>query len=252
MKLNNRQLANIIYPIISLFVVIIIWYIIALAVDVEIIIPSVGATFKSLWALLGNKTFYLSILGTIWRSLLCFFIGLFAAIFLAVVTYFFPVIYKLLSPIITIMRAIPTMSIILMTIIWLNPKYSPILIAFLIIFPIMYANFYTAISMVDKDLIEMSKAYKVSKRDMILSLYLPSMAPNFFDTMQSVISLTVKIIISAEVLAQTKTSMGVMMMLSKGFLDTPELLAWTFAAITVSYIMEIIVIVIKKMVIKWQ
>ncbi|HKL73889.1 MAG TPA: ABC transporter permease subunit [Clostridia bacterium] len=248
----NKLYKNLIYPVISLGLLFLIWFITAKIVDIELIIPSIDSTFKMLFALLAKKTFYLSVLGTLARTILSFVIAFVAAIILAIISSFLPFINKLLSPIVTIVRAIPTMSLILLTIIWLNSQTSPLLVGFFIIFPIMYGSFYTAINSVDSDLIQMSKAYNVSKKDMIFSLYLPNIAPSFFDIVRSTISLNVKIIISAEVLAQTKQSMGIMMQISKAQLETADLLAWTLVAIILSYVLEFLVFSIKKLVIRWE
>ncbi|NLL56564.1 MAG: ABC transporter permease subunit [Clostridiales bacterium] len=249
---TNKLYKNIIYPVISLGLLILIWFVTAKVVDIELIIPSISATVKEFFALLGQKQFYSAILGTLNRTLISFLLAFIMAIALAIISAFLPFLNKLLSPIVTVVRAIPTMSLILLTIIWLNPQTSPLLIGFVIVFPIMYSSFYTAIISVDNDLIQMSKAYNVSKKDMVLSLYLPNIAPSFFDTVRSTISLNLKIIISAEVLAQTKISMGVMMQMSKAYLETAQLLAWTLVAIILSYLLEIIVYSIKKATIRWE
>lgn len=248
----NKFYKNLIYPVISLGILFLIWFVVAKIIDIELIIPSIENTFKMLFELFMQKTFYVSILGTLLRTLLSFLLAFGAAIVLAVLSAFLPFIYKLFSPIVTIVRAIPTMSLILLTIIWLNSDTSPLLVGFFIVFPIMYGSFYTAIISVDDDLIQMSKAYNVSKKDMIFSLFLPNIAPSFFDSVRSTISLNVKIIISAEVLAQTKKSMGVMMQISKAQLDTATLLAWTLIAIILSYVLEFLVYFIKKSVIRWE
>jgi NitT/TauT family transport system permease protein len=221
-------------------------------VDIELIIPSISSTFKGLFALCIKKDFYIAILGTLYRTILSFLLAFVMAIILAVLSAFLPFIYKLLSPIVTIIRAIPTMSLILLTIIWLNSNTSPLLVGFVIVFPIMYGSFYTSITSIDNELIQMSKAYNVKKNDMIFSLYLPNIAPSFFDSLRSTISLNVKIIISAEVLAQTRESMGVMMQISKAQLDTANLLAWTLVAIVLSYLLESLVYFIKRLTIRWE
>jgi NitT/TauT family transport system permease protein len=250
MKLK-KYLNNIIYPLISLGILFLVWFIVAKVVDIELIIPSIKNTFIDLGKILLTKVFYQSVLGTLYRTVISFLIALICALVLALLSMFLPFIYKLLAPIVTIIRAIPTMSIILLTIIWLEPENSPLLVAFFIIFPIMYGSIYTAITSVDTDLIEMSKAYKVSKKDKILSLYLPNIAPSFFDITKSSISLNVKIVISAEVLAQTKLSMGVMMQIAKSQLNTANLLAWTITAIVLSYLLETLIFIIKKLTIRW-
>lgn len=248
----NKLYKNLIYPVISLGILFLIWFVTAKIVDIELIIPSISSTFNGLFALFAKKDFYIAVLGTLSRTIISFLLAFGMAIILAVLSAFLPFIYKLLSPIVTIVRAIPTMSLILLTIIWLNSNTSPLLVGFVIVFPIMYGSFYTAITSVDNDLIQMSKAYNVKKKDMIFSLYLPNIAPSFFDSLRSTISLNVKIIISAEVLAQTKESMGVMMQIAKAQLDTTNLLAWTLVAIILSYLLEFVVYLIKKFTIRWE
>lgn len=247
-----KKYSNLIYPILSLLILIGIWAVFAKVVGIEIIVPSIKTTFIQLFALLGNAKFYIAIKNTLLRSLLSFVLAMACAVILSIISAFLPVIYKLSSPFIAIMRAVPTMSIILLTIVWLSPQTSPVLIAFIIIFPMMYAGIFSSITNIDKDLISMSKAYKVRKRDMVLSLYLPSIAPSFFDISRANISLTVKLIISAEVIAQTKNSLGIAMQIARGQLETAQLLAYTIIAIALSYSLELIVLLIKKLVVRWQ
>ncbi len=240
-----------IYPFIALGLLIALWAIFAAVVNIELIVPSIGSTFKKLGKILSDAEFYKSLWGTSWRSVVSFLIGTVSAFLFSLVSIYRP-IRLFLSPMIKIARAIPTMSIILLTVIWLSPTTSPILIAFLINFPIMYAGFFSAIDGVDKDLVEMSRAYKVPIKKQIFSLYIPQILPTAFDTMQSSLSLTVKIVISAEVIAQTKESMGVMMQLARGYLETAELLAWTLVAVVLCYLFEGIIFGIKKLVVRWK
>lgn len=244
-----KKFGNVIYPVISLAVLMGLWAVVAAAADMELIIPSVKTTFLELFSLLGDSAFYRAVGGTLARILVSFACGAAAALIFSLLSLFEPV-ERLLSPIIKIVRSIPTMSVILLTVIWMNPSASPIFIAFLIIFPIMYSGFYSALTGVDGKLYEMSKAYGVSKKDMALSLYLPSVAPAAFDCMQASISLTVKLIISAEVLAQTRGSIGIMMQTARGYLETALLLAWTLTAVFLSYLSEAVVFGIKKAVVR--
>ena len=240
-----------IYPFAAICLLIAVWEIFAAAVNIELIIPDVKTTFSHLFALLGQKTFYKAVGNTLLRSLISFALAAIFAMALSLLSLL-DAIKKLLSPVIKVMRSIPTMSIILLTVIWLKPSTSPILITFLIIFPIMYSGFFSAITGVDKELIEMSRTYKVPIKNRIFQLYLPQIMPSALDNMQSSISFTVKVIISAEVIAQTRTSMGIMMQLARGYLETAELLAWTLAAIALSYLLELVVYGIKKLVVRWK
>ena len=170
----------------------------------------------------------------------------------SVLSALFKPVYYLLSPLVIITRAVPTMSVILLRLIWFSSAITPMFIAFLIIFPMLYASFYSAVSNIDKDLIEMSKVYNVSKKDMAVKFFVPYIMPSFLDSIRSAISLNVKLVIAAEVLAQTRDSMGVMMQRSSIFLDTPTLMAWTIAAIVLSYLFELLVKTTKTLTVRWQ
>lgn len=247
-----KKYSNIIYPLISLSLLIGIWAIFATAVGIEIIVPSLKSTFASLGQILGSAKFYSAALNTLLRAIIAFALAMVSAVILSILSAFFPIIYKLLSPLIATMRAVPTMSIILLTVVWMKPETSPILIAYIIIFPLMYSGIYSAVTSVDKDLIDMSKAYKVSNKDMVKALYLPSIAPSFFDISKANISLTVKLIISAEIIAQTRFSLGILMQISRSQLETAQLLAYTILAIIMSYLLELIVGLIKRLTVRWQ
>lgn len=251
MKNKIRKWGNVLYPLLSLGCIIGLWAIVSAVVGIELIIPSIPTTFQKLGGILSSEKFYVAIGNTLWRSLLSFGIGAVAAMLLSLLSIIDP-IKKLLSPIVKITRSIPTMSVILLAIIWLKPEISPVFVAFLINFPIMYSGFSSAIESVDKEIIEMSKIYNVSVKDRIFLFYLPSVAPASFDCMQSSLSLTVKIVISAEVLAQTRNSLGVLMQLSRAYLETAELIAYTITAIVLSYFLELIVYGIKKILVRWK
>ena len=105
---------------------------------------------------------------------------------------------------------------------------------------------------IDSGLIEMSKLYKVPVSTQIKELYVPSVLPYVFASVKSTLSFTVKIMVSGEVLANTAESMGNAMQIAKIYLDTAELLGWTVMAIALSYLLELIVLGISKLVVRWK
>ncbi|MEG1612786.1 MAG: ABC transporter permease subunit [Clostridia bacterium] len=252
LKFVFKKYENIFYPLISFGLFIAIWAIYSASVKIELILPSPAATFNSFFALLGLKTFWIAVGNTLLRTTISFIISFFLATFFAIIGAFCRPVHKLLEPIITILRATPTMSIILLAIIWLKSTTSPMLIAFLVVFPMCYTAIYEAIINVDGKLLEMSNVYRVKKIDIVKKFYIPSISPTLFSSAKSNISLNVKIIIAAEVLAQTRDSIGNYMQLSKIYLDTSELLAWSITAVLLSYLLEGVVKFIKFMAVRWE
>ncbi len=233
-------------PILSLCTIVILWAITAKAVGLEILVPSISSTLKGLGKLLSSADFYIAVGWTLGRSLLAFCIAFLCGMILAIVASLSPYIKRFLSPIIVLLRVIPTMSIILLAIIWLTSSQTPILVAFVIIFPLVYGGYLSAVESVDSELVEMAKIYKVPLSKRIFSLYIPMTAVPLMNVVQNTIGLTLKLVIAAEVLAQTKQSIGLNMQLANLYLETPTLIAWTIVAIVLGGILESIVLIIKK------
>lgn len=253
--MNKAKLKSIIVrfsPLITVGVFILIWYIAAIAVDIELILPRPALVFKELLALISGKTFWTAVGGTLSRSFTGFAISFALAMILAVAGFAIKPIHRAFSPLVIISRAIPTMSVILLSLIWLTSQTSPILISSLIIFPMFYSDFYSALNNIDKGVIDMAKLYKVGAKDIVTRLYIPNILPSVLDSVRSGISFNVKIVIAAEVLAQTRQSMGISMQISRVMLDTASLLAWTAAAVAISYALELIVELIKRFAVKWR
>lgn len=253
--MNKAKLKSIIVrfsPLITVGVFILIWYIAAIAVDIELILPRPALVFKELLALISGKTFWTAVGGTLSRSFTGFAISFALAMILAVAGFAIKPIHRAFSPLVIISRAIPTMSIILLSLIWLTSQTSPILISSLIMFPMFYSDFYSALNNIDKGVIDMAKLYKVGAKDIVTRLYIPNILPSVLDSVRSGISFNVKIVIAAEVLAQTRQSMGISMQISRVMLDTASLLAWTAAAVAISYALELIVELIKRFAVKWR
>ena len=246
MNSKSIKYLDILLPFIALGIVIALWAIVAAAVGSQIIFPSLSSTIKALWSLLSESTFYGAIGNSLLRVLISFVISFAFALVFAILSSLLKSAGKVVSILTSIMRTIPTMSIILLALIWLSTLNAPMLVAILVIFPLQYAGLLNAIVNVDPRLIEMAKIYNVPIKKQIFKLYLPEAAPTVYSTIKSTISLNVKLIIAAEVMAQTKASMGLQMQQASMYLEMDVLFAWTIVAIILGLILEGIVVLVEK------
>ena len=228
-------------PFIALGLVIALWSIVAAVYDSELIFPKFNSTIKALFELMKEKDFYLSIGNTLVRVLISFSISFVFATAFAIISSLLKHVGQVVSIMASIMRAIPTMAIILLALIWLTTLNAPMLVAILVTFPLQYAGILNAIVNVDPRLIEMANIYKVPTIKKITKLYFPETRAAVFSTVKSTISLNVKLIIAAEVMAQTRMSMGLQMQQASMYLEMPKLLAWTIVAVILGLILEGIV-----------
>lgn len=254
-KHNAQKIKGIVYklsPLIAFFLLILAWYVGAKIIDIAMILPSPKQTLQELWILMQQATFYSALWGSVQRCLISFFVCFIVALLCAILGYLVPIAHRIMSPWVSIMRAVPTMSVILLTVLWLSSNQGPMFVAGLISFPILYASFYEALQGTSKALIDVSTVYKVPVTTQISKLYIPHMMPTIFMAIGSGIGLNFKVIIATEVLTQTYESIGIAMQQARIYLETAELLAWTISAIVISFIMEAIVRAVRKIVIKWE
>ena len=247
---KKRLIYNILAPVVGCVAFIAVWFIVSAAIGKSIILPSPADTLSSFFVLLGEGQFYLAIGRTLCRTLLSFVIAfalgcVFA--FLSVKSEFFK---KAFSPVAVIVRVLPTISIILLVLIWFRSATAPYVITFIVIFPMLYTTILNAAENVDSKLVEMCQAYHVSKGRQLFCLYIPEMTSAVLTGMSITLSFSVKLTIAAEVLASTQGSMGRYMSQSSAYIDTPTLLAWTLAAILLGFILEGLVLLVKKLLLR--
>jgi NitT/TauT family transport system permease protein len=139
--------------------------------------------------------------------------------------------YAFLRPLFTIIAATPVMSVILIAYLALGSGRTPVFTAFLMVFPVMAANTIEGIRSLDPKLRELCRVYRLSWRETLRYLYIPSLAPFIAGGLRSALSLGWKVIVAAEVLVQPGAGLGTGMQNAKAQLETPELFAWTLATV---------------------
>ena len=252
MNRAKKILFNCIYPLAVAAFVLLVWAIAAAAMDVSFILPKPSETFGEFFVYLKSIVFWKALGASLWRSFYSFLISFFIALALAIVSEISESARKLITALMAVVRAIPTIAVILTLIIWLSPEHAPAAVAVVVICPAMYSSFFAAVHGVDKKLVQMSRVYRVRRRDILLKLYLPNMAEGLFEGAASGFSLNIKLVIAAEALAQTRIGIGNMMNFSKIMLETQQLFALTVAAVLLSVACEWAIRGIGRAVIVWN
>lgn len=126
-----------------------------------------------------------NILISVHRVVLGFLIGSAAAVFLGVVTGFFPFFEKLLDPTIQIIRSIPIVAILPLFVVWFGfGEISKVLLIVLGILPQTYVRTYAGIVNVDKKLVEVAHVYRLGRFRTIVTVVLPQAAPYIFNALR--------------------------------------------------------------------
>ncbi|MDE6189001.1 MAG: ABC transporter permease subunit [Clostridia bacterium] len=249
-KRKIYSILNVSLPIVMLLAIVIVYAIVAKVTRVKMLVPSIPKILDNFFDLFTQAEFYKSVGGTIGRAVAAYLLAIISAVALTALTKAFSPLRKALTPIVVLVRILPTISIILLALIWFNSRQATIFVAYCVIFPMLYTSFCDAIENVDKDLIEMSKVYGVDNKTQILRMYVPEALPTIFTGLKSTVGLNLKLVIAAEVLAQTPFSMGVNMQLAKLNLDIAILMAWTLVALIIGGVFEGVTLLVEKKAVK--
>ena len=209
----------------ALLFILLIWGVAHVAVGNDLLVPSVRDCLKEIERLLTNGSFWRAFFHTFLRVLYAFGVSFVLSLILAFVSYLLPTFGRFLSPIVSMIRSLPTLAVLLILLVWAGAAKAPIIVAFLSLFPMLYAGMSAALFQVDNELLEMSRVYRVPLKRQILDLYLPSMSPYVLREAGAAFSFSLKLVVSAEVLANTYKSLGGMMQESRLYLEMPTLFA---------------------------
>ncbi|MDO4439140.1 MAG: ABC transporter permease subunit [Eubacteriales bacterium] len=161
------------------------------------------------------------------------------SIFAAFLSYYFKIIQELLDPFISLIKAIPVASYVILVLIWIRgSSYLSFVIAFLVVFPVSYINILNGLINTDKKLLELAKIFHVSFFKKLKYVYIPAIKPFLLSSFETTIGMSWKSGIAAELIGQPQNTIGYYLYQSKVFLDTADLFAWTFVIVILSYVFE--------------
>ena len=228
----------------GILAIFLIWLFASILINNDIVLPSIGLVFKSLFNLLKKGETYLIILYTLLRIIISLIIGIFFGILLGVLSSQIKAIHYFISPIIKIMRALPIASIILIILIMFGQNgfgdltFSPILVTTLLIIPIVYEAVYKGIINIDESLVYVARLYSTSKFNMITKSFLPLIKNEISISLAQSIGLSFKAMVMAEYISQTQTSIGFALLNAKSWLEYQDVFAWTIILIVLAMIIE--------------
>jgi len=249
---NSKRVQNLILPIISVLSLIAIWGVTARVMGKEYILPTVESTFSSMLKLFGELRFYRALLFTVLRSLIAFSVSFILAFVFAYFSKKSQVFKKIISPFISIMRALPTVAVILLLIVWTNSYVAPVLVTMMVVLPTVYVSVYNSIDVVDDNLIETCKLFGLSDREILRKVQIPQILPPMLLTIGTGISLNLKLMVAAEVLSATSRSIGALLNNASQLAEVPQMLAIVVVTVALGLIIEGVFSLLSKKVGKWK
>ncbi|MBQ8428062.1 MAG: ABC transporter permease subunit [Clostridia bacterium] len=219
MKGSKRTKAifkNAVWGLCALLFLSLLWLLCYVIIGDDTVVAAPWATVGRAFLLLGESGFWSAFFATLLRALLAFLIAAILAAAFALLAYLYPICLRFFTGVCAILRALPTMAVLLILLVVFRRVEVPVVVGVLTLLPVLFTAYLSALSGVDKSLVEMSKVFGVSARKRVTGLYLPSMKNPLILESAAGFSFSLKLIVSAEILALVAGSLGEMLQHNSG------------------------------------
>ena len=212
----------------------------------ELFLPYPHTVVVSFWRLIQEGVFW----SAVWQSMLTVLegslIGCFLGCLFAVLASLSRIFCAVISPLITVLRATPVASFIILVYVIVRVNDFAIdtvalLIVIIMVIPILFSNVYSGISSFDQGLDEVARVYSFSFRKKLAFLWFPQIKPFLISGVVNAIGFAWKAGVAAEVICNLENTIGQNLAESKSNLEMDRLFAWTVTIVILSVLFECLV-----------
>lgn len=214
------------------------WQLFSLAVNNKILLVGPLETVQVFMQKVILFSFWQSIIRTILRIGIGFFVAFLVGFFIALISYRFQLFEEILAPFMNMIKSIPVASFVVLFLIWWNSGVLAVAISFMVVLPNSYVNILEGLKHTDDKLLEMAKVMNMPTKNKLLYVYRPALAPFIESSLKISIGMCWKAGIAAEVIGTPSYSIGEQLYMSKIYLDTAGVLAWTAVTIVLCTFFE--------------
>lgn len=219
-----------------------VWAAAAKAVGQTLLLPSPGSTLSALVSLSARGDFWLSAGASVLRIAAGFAAGFLLGAALAALAARVRWTGGFFAPILSIVKATPVVSFIMLALVWFRSGAVPVFATSLIVLPVAFSNLSASLTALDRDLIELGRAFRLRPRTMFSEILWPQIRPSLLAAVMSGMGMAWKAGVAAEVICTPRNALGSWLYGAKIYLNTPELFAATVVVIALSMLLEGLVV----------
>jgi len=229
-----------------------VWQLTAGMVGNRILLVGPLETLRTLGKLAARGSFWLTVGTSLLRIGAGFTAGLILGLLLAAVSGRFSLAEEVLAPVMSLLKAIPVASFVVLFLIWWRGGVLATAVSFCIVLPNIYVNTLEGIRHVDRRLLEMARVLGIPAWNRFFYIYRPALKPYLDSAIRISVGMSWKSGVAAEVIGIPPLSVGERLYLSKIYLDTAGVMAWTVVTILASVACEKAVLSLWRDFQRWQ
>ena len=216
----------------------ILWQAAAAWMDNQILLVGPLQVLRAFMQNIVRQDFLQIVLYSLVRIGMGFSLALITGLLVGALSYRFPLVEELLAPVVQALKSVPVASFVVLLLIWFGSGRLSFFISYLIVFPNVYVNTIAGLHSADVRLLEMAEVFGMSGRNRFFYIYRPALAPHLVSCLKVSLGMSWKSGVAAEVIGLPDYSLGERLYMSKIYLDTAGLFAWTLTVILISFLFE--------------
>ena len=215
-----------------------VWEAASLALAQPLIFPGPVAAAESLLQLVTEPGTWLILLGSGARILGGLALACAVAAVLAAASWRSGVCRRLVAPALSFVKATPVACAVVLLLIWLGSARVSIAAVFLMALPGVYFSLLQGLDEVDGPLAQMMRVHGVRGIRFLLARVWPSVLPFVLSCARSVIGMSWKAGVAAELIGMAQQTVGERIYQAKLLIETSDLFAWTVLVVAMSWACE--------------
>ncbi len=221
---------------------VILWEVASFWVASSLLLPSPHEVVREVFRLLGKGETYGHLFTTLLRIGIGVLLSAGPGIVLGILSGRYRGIFSLIQPWLLVFQSIPAIVWVLVAILWFTRETTPVVLAFLTTFPLWILGIRQAMLSVPVELLEMADVFGIRGLRRHVTLYLPHVLFALSTTLRGTITLSIKIVVMAEVLAFPAQGIGYQLFWAKTYVNISQLFAWAMLLFLLSWVIDILLL----------
>jgi len=226
---------------------ILVWQLASMYVGYDILLVPPHKVALALVQLVQQADFWIAVSTSLYRIMLGYLFAVALGCLLALLGARFSLLHQVLYPLLSVIKATPVASFIILALIWIKSAYLSAFIAFMMVLPMIYSNLYIGLQNIDIKLLEVAQVFRFSKGSILRNIYLPSLKPYLLSACTVSLGFAWKSGVAAEVIGLPNDTIGNYLYYAKVHFNMAELFAWTVVIVLLSVLVEKVLVSLLKL-----
>jgi len=235
----------------SFLLVVVVWQIMSYFFP-PFLVPSVPRVAGQVWEIITERGMLLSAGATFARIIVGLSLSFLVGFLLGLSMALYRPAADLLLPIIHVIQGVPSLSWVIIAVIWFKDVESRALFVLLASgLPNFSIQIHDAVRNISRELWEMVQALRPTRSQMLRHMILPAIVPEIFTAWKVNLGIATRVVIIAELVGST-LGIGYQLRLSQDLFNMAAVVAWTLALVLFAVVGEQMLALLERRLLRWR